>query len=291
MARASTANLRNEDAPYRFRTRCGEQAKASAATSSPRLSENASFPPGYCVCVTSFIEVVPSTVFNGSWDLLVDSHPQSLISADPTDLKFDYVRRMGDAIDTLPHVRPNAPITAIHIGAGGCSLPRYIAATRPRSRQQVLELDPEIVNRVRDIVPITKREGIRFRYGDAAETISKLPPALLDNCDLVIHDAYVGATPPMQLASHEFLTCITKLLSSDGICLVNVAASRGQVHTKSALEPFRKAFLHHGIVGDRAVYLGKRDGNLVFVGASSEIDPKWLQHLAKIGPQPAAVLD
>lgn len=239
--------------------------------------------------MTGFIRTTPSAIFPGCWELTVDDHPQSLISPDPTELRFDYIRRMGDAIDTLPVLSRRAPITAVHIGAGGCSLPRYIAHTRPRSRQQVLELDPKVVESVRALVPISKRDGIRFRYGDAAETISKLPPTLEHNCDVIVHDAYLGQAAPAQLATAEFLQHLTRLLAPAGICLINVAVSKGD--TKRTLAPFIEAFPHHGIVGDQAVYRGRREGNLVVIGANCRLETSWLQHLAKVGPQPAAVLD
>lgn len=64
----------------------------------------------------------------GAFELVVDGTPQSHVNPErPTELFFEYVSRMGHVIDQLPA----GPITALHLGAGAFTLPRYIEATRP----------------------------------------------------------------------------------------------------------------------------------------------------------------
>ncbi len=96
----------------------------------------------------------------GSWTLYVDGTPQSHVELERPDwLGFEYVRRIGHAIDL---VRPEgAPITAVHLGGGALTLPRYVAATRPGSRQQVVELESDLVDLVREHLPLpaTRRCG------------------------------------------------------------------------------------------------------------------------------------
>jgi len=78
----------------------------------------------------------------GSYTLVVDGTPQSHVDLDdPTHLAFEYVRRIGHAVDLLPE----GPVTALHLGAGALTLPRYVEATRPGSRQQVIELEADEV--------------------------------------------------------------------------------------------------------------------------------------------------
>ena len=56
---------------------------------------------------------------------------------DPTRLEFHYVRRLADVIDALTPA--GEPMRVVHVGGAGMTLPRYVAATRPRSAQVVLE--------------------------------------------------------------------------------------------------------------------------------------------------------
>ena len=60
-------------------------------------------------------------------------------SADPGYLEFEYVRRIGHVADLA--FPPGEPLRVLHLGGGALTLPRYLAHTRPGSRQLVAELD------------------------------------------------------------------------------------------------------------------------------------------------------
>jgi len=103
----------------------------------------------------------------GSYTLVVDGTPQSHVNLeDPSQLFFEYIQRIGHVIDQLG--LPGGPITAVHLGAGAFTLPRYIDATRPGSRQQVIELETDLVDLVRQNLPLPRNASIRVRHGDAA---------------------------------------------------------------------------------------------------------------------------
>ena len=69
----------------------------------------------------------------GSFSLVVDGTPQSHVNLDdPSQLFFEYIQRMGHVIDQLG--MPGQPLTAVHLGAGALTIPRYVAWTRPGSR-------------------------------------------------------------------------------------------------------------------------------------------------------------
>src|SRR5689334_1167082 len=87
--------------------------------------------------------------------------------ADPRHLEFSYIRRIADLVDLFRPAR--APIEAVHIGGGGCTLPRYIAATRPRSRQLVYEKDAGLVELIRKYLGLRTSPQLRVRIGDARE--------------------------------------------------------------------------------------------------------------------------
>ena len=92
----------------------------------------------------------------GSFTLVVDGTPQSHVNMDnPAELFFEYIQRMGHVIDQIG--MPGQPITAVHLGAGAFTLPRYIEATRPGSRQQVVEIDSDLVDFVRAHLPWSPR--------------------------------------------------------------------------------------------------------------------------------------
>src|SRR5215475_14483618 len=72
------------------------------------------------------------------WLLLVDGTPQSYVDLeDPTYLEFEYVRRIGHLIDLA--AEPGEPLRVLHLGGGGLTLARYVAATRPGSSQLAVD--------------------------------------------------------------------------------------------------------------------------------------------------------
>ena len=67
---------------------------------------------------------------------------------DPTYLEFPYTQLLGDVVDAMAPA--GEPIDAVHLGGGGFTIPRYVAATRPGSDSLVLELDPGVVRIAED---------------------------------------------------------------------------------------------------------------------------------------------
>jgi spermidine synthase len=169
---------------------------------------------------------MPDPYQSGALILEVDGTPQSHVFAEsPDDLFFEYIRRIGHVIDLFR--MPGQPITAVHLGGGALTLPRYIVATRPGSRQQVLERHADLIDFVREHLPLPSGASIRFRYGDARETLNKLPAGLRGTVDLVVVDIFAGARTPAHVTSQEFFIEVSRLLSPDGVVVVNVADGPG----------------------------------------------------------------
>ena len=140
----------------------------------------------------------------GAYTLVVDGTPQSHVNLnDPSQLFFEYIQRMGHVIDQVR--MPGEPITAVHLGAGALTLPRYIEATRPGSRQQVVELETDLVDLVRAELPWSRHATIRVRHGDAREVLGKFPAGLHGTVDLLVADPSkaeqrLGWTPTVPFA-------------------------------------------------------------------------------------------
>ncbi|MFE2309748.1 spermidine synthase, partial [Streptomyces sp. NPDC059411] len=87
-----------------------------------------------------------------AWTLLIDGAPQSHVDLDdPGYLDFSYQRRIGHLIDLFGPAR--RPLNVAHLGGGAFTLARYTAATRPRSSQQIVEIDAGLVAFVREHLP------------------------------------------------------------------------------------------------------------------------------------------
>lgn len=232
--------------------------------------------------------VVPAE-FGGGFELLIDDTPQSHVDLDdPTHLHFEYVVRMGAVIDAL--AAPGAPITAVHLGAGGMTLPRYVAATRPGSRQQVIELEQSLVDLVREHLPLPRGASVRVRIGDAREGLRRLPPAMRGQADLVVADVYSGAQTPAHLTSAEFYGEIADLLAPDGVLLVNVADGPGLAFARRQVATVRTALPEALVLADAQILKGRRFGNLVIAASARPLAAEALPRLLAAGPHPAKVV-
>ncbi|MCU1418282.1 MAG: spermine synthase [Schumannella sp.] len=225
----------------------------------------------------------------GAFELVVDGTPQSHVNLDdPTDLFFEYIVRMGHVIDQLGS--PGQPLTALHLGAGAFTLPRYVEATRPGSRQQVLELEPALVDLVRAQLPLPKGASIRVRYGDARETLGKLPGGLRGSADLVVVDIFGGARIPAHVTSAEFYTLAASYLSATGVMLINVADGAGSAFARGQVATVSSVLDDVAVLAEPQVLKGRRYGNFVIVGSRSPLPLDWMPRLMAGGPHPAAVV-
>lgn len=230
-------------------------------------------------------EITPCE-FTSGFELLIDDTPQSHVDVDdPTHLHFEYVARMGAVIDQLP----DGPLTAVHLGAGALTLPRYVDATHPGSRQQVIEWDAPLVQLVREHLPLPRGASIRVRIGDAREGIGRLPAALHGACDLVVSDVFSGTQTPAHLTSVEFYREVAGLLAESGVLLVNVGDGPGLAFARRQVATVASVFSDVAVLADTQMLKGRRFGNLVVAASASPLPTEWLPRLMAAGPHPAKI--
>jgi len=234
--------------------------------------------------------IEPDRWVPGSFTLVVGGTPQSHVNIDsPSELFFEYIQRMGHVIDQLG--MPGEPITAVHLGAGAFTIPRYIHATRPGSRQQVIELEMDLVDLVRENLPLPRDAQIRVRHGDARETLSKLPAGIRGNVDLLVVDVFSGPRTPAHVTSIEFYTEAVALLAPNGVILVNVADGPGLAFVRGQAATLLTATGNVAALADTQILKGRRFGNVVLVGSQAELPLEWMPRLLAGGPHPAKVVE
>jgi spermidine synthase len=231
--------------------------------------------------------IEPDRWSRGSYTLIVDGTPQSHVNVDdPSQLFFEYVQRIGHVIDQLP----DGPITAVHLGAGGLTLPRYVEATRPGSRQQVVELESDLVDFVREHLPWSRSASIRVRHGDARAVLEKFPAGLQGSVDLLVVDVFGGSTIPAHVTSLEFYTAAARLLAPGGVVCVNIADGPGLEFARSQAATLRAATGHAAALAETQILKGRRYGNVVLVGSTTPLPLEWMPRLLAGGPHPAKLV-
>lgn len=226
----------------------------------------------------------------GAFTVLVDGTPQSYIdTGDPTNLVFEYVRRIGHVIDLA---RPSGdPVTAVHLGGGGFTLPRYVAHTRPGSRQQVLEIDRALIDAVRAAAPLPKREQIKIRCADAAQAATVLPPGMRGTVDIAVLDVFAGARTPAALTTGEFFASLEPLLVPDAVVALNIADGAPLAFARAVTTTVAGVFGEVAVAAEPGVLKGRRFGNLVVIaGAVPALLERGLARRLAGDPFPGTVL-
>lgn len=234
-------------------------------------------------------ELVPDLSRPNSWILFVDGAPQSHVDLDdPRYLEFEYVRRLAHILDLA--FAPGEPLRVLHLGGGGLTIPRYVAATRPGSRQVVAEYDAALAELVRHNLPLPPagRGGrISIRTGDAREIMESVRRG---GFDVVIGDVFAGSRTPPHLTTVECASAAARALDSDGIYAVNVTDSAPLGHAKGQVSALLALFRHRCMIAEPAVLRGRRFGNMVMAGSRRPLPEDALRRAAAADPFPARVV-
>ncbi|MFF5502370.1 spermidine synthase [Streptomyces roseolus] len=212
-------------------------------------------------------ELIPDRDRPRAWTLLLDGAPQSHVDLDdPAALTFEYQRRLGHVADLA--APPGRPLQAVHLGGGAFTLARYVAATRPRSTQQVVELDEPLVRFVRRTLPLDPGARIRVRAVDARAGLAKIPDGW---ADLIIADVFRGARTPAHLTSTEFLDEVRRALRPGGTYAANLADGPPLAHLRGQIATAAGVFPELALIADPTVLRGRRFGNAVLVASAREL--------------------
>jgi spermidine synthase len=229
----------------------------------------------------------------GAWMLLVDDVAQSHVDlGDPRHLELEYVRRIGHVVDLAAPA--GSPSRVLHLGGGGLTLARYVAATRPGSLQLAVESDPEVaglVGRLLSLRPpgraVAGSWRIDLRIGDARAELEQLADGAFD---VVIADVFDGAATPAHVTTAEFTREAARVLAGSGIYIVNVSDGPPLEHARARVATIRSVFRHACVIAEPGVLRGRGFGNLVVAAAAQELPIRALTRLAASDPVPAELL-
>ncbi len=252
------------------------RGRAAASRSAPSLRE-----PVDC----GVAEIVADRDRPRAFSLLIDGAPQSHVDLDEPDrLDFAYQRRIGHVVDLVSP--PGRPLHVVHLGGGALTIPRYVAATRPRSSQQVLELDVALTQLVRRELPLERGWRIKVRGGDARAGLAKLPEGW---ADLVVADVFGGARTPAHLTSAEFLDEVNRVLRPGGWYAANLADGGPLAFLRGQVATARSRFEETVLAADPAVLRGRRFGNALLLAANRELPVADLTRRTASDPHPGRV--
>ncbi len=236
---------------------------------------------------TGTAALVPDDDGRQGWTLMVNGVPSSHVDLDdPLRLDFEYMRWIGDLLDVL--APEGEPLRVAHLGGAGCTLARYVAASRPASRQVVLEVDPGVLEVARTAFGLRSSARLRLRVADARQGLADLPDATQD---VVVRDAFSGAAVPGHLATREFLAEVRRVLAPGGVYAANLADAPPLAQARSEAATALAAFRSVALVAEPAQLNGRRYGNVVLAASDGDLPiPPLVRRLAS-GAVRARLLD
>ncbi|WP_327075345.1 fused MFS/spermidine synthase [Kitasatospora purpeofusca] len=227
-------------------------------------------------------KLLPDVDHDGGWLLTLDDTPQSYVDlGDPTHLEFEYTRRLGHLVDALDRQDgPDGPedgavggaVDALHLGGGALTLPRYLAATRPGSRQRVVEVDGPLLDLVEQHLPWQgPGVDITAEVGDAREALAALARTAPGSLDLVVADVFHGSRTPRHLTSVEFLRLAAAVLRPGGVYAANLADGAPLAFARAQTATLRAVFPQTCLIAEPPVLRGRRYGNILLVGSAGPL--------------------
>jgi spermidine synthase len=230
-------------------------------------------------------KLMPDIDRKRAWLLTVDGAPQSYVDLDePEHLEFEYARRLGHVLDTV--AEPGRALDVLHLGGGALTLPRYVAVTRPGSRQDVVEADRALLDLVVEYLPLPAGASIAVHAADARAWLEAAPT---DSADVLVADVFGGSRVPAQVTSVAYARAAARVLRGDGVYLANLADAAPFAFLRSQLANFASQFAELAVIAEPGVLRGRRFGNAVLVAAHHPVDTAALARRTASDAFPARV--
>ncbi len=188
--------------------------------------------------------------------------------ADPLHLEFDYLRWIRIVLRAARARR------ILHVGGGACALPRALAAEDPRGRQEVCEVDADVLALAREHLGLRRAPGLHVRHAEGRAFVAGQPAA---SWDAVVIDAFIGAVVPRRLITVQALADVARVAP---LALVNVVDNRAARDVRAVAAGLAEAY--------PCVWsLGGRVGNTVVAGTVAALDLNRIAAMAAADPSPA----
>ncbi|MFE6984208.1 fused MFS/spermidine synthase [Streptomyces griseus] len=240
------------------------------------------FAPGGCDAETRYhcARVVADPDRSSGRTLVLDGLNHSYVDVeDPAHLKFAYVRAIASVVDTA--FPEGEPLTAHHIGGGGLTFPRYLAAARPGTRSLVSEIDGGVVRIDHDRFGLgpSATTGIDVRVEDGRLGLRRLAAG---SRDLIVGDAFGGVSVPWHLTTAQALGDVRRALDEDGLYVANLIDHGELAFARAEVATLASVFPHVALVGKSADIgldptASTIGGNLVVVASGRPVDAPAIQ--------------
>jgi len=159
---------------------------------------------------------------------------QSVVKpGDPDHLELSYTRAMPVAFLHVPD-----PQRVLVVGLGGGSIPGFVHRRFPRTRVDVVEIDPVVVAVAKSHFGYVEDARMRCYVEDGRAFIERSP----DRYDVIFLDGFGTDSVPRHLTTREFMQAVKRALRPGGIVVGNVWARSHNRLYDSMIRTYRTVY-------------------------------------------------
>lgn len=232
--------------------------------------------------------LLPGRGTNGGYSLIIDGTTQSHVNPeDPLDLQLEYVREIAAVLSSWKPA--DEPFAVLHLGAGGLTIPRYVAARWPAARQHIVELHRELFEFVLDALPLRDDVELTVEFDDARTAVDRAARTQ-GGYDVAIVDVFSGSVAPPTVGTVEFFTALRELLAPGALIIVNTLGGGDLELARRMAATLAVEGGELAVVVARPVLLGGAPGNLVLVASDAPLPLEATRDALAQEPRPVEVL-
>jgi predicted membrane-bound spermidine synthase len=222
---------------------------------------------------------------DGGRTLVLDGLRHSYVDLDdPEHLEFAYTRRFADVLA----VQADGELEALHLGGGGFSVPRHLAAVRPGSRSTVLEVDPQLPDIGRERLGLVTGPELAVQIGDARTLIAGQDAGAYD---AVLGDAFGSLAVPWHLTTAEMVAEVRRVLRPGGVYVLNVIDFPPLDFARAEAATLLAAFDDVALMALPEALDGRAGGNLVLDRVRPAAARRRAGRAGRRADEPGSVVD
>jgi spermidine synthase len=159
---------------------------------------------------------------------------QSVVKVGDADhLELAYARVMPVGLAFV-----EAPRRILVVGLGGGTIPGFLHKHYPRTRIDVVDIDPDVVDVAKRFFGFQEGETLHAYVDDGRRFIEQCR----DPYDIIFLDAFGAESIPYHLATREFLEAVRKALTPKGVVVANVWSSNSNRLYESMVRTYQDVF-------------------------------------------------
>lgn len=188
-------------------------------------------------------------------------------------LTYDYEKLYKFLTDYFLQKNNRKGFTALFLGGGGYTLPRYFEKFYPESVLEVVEIDPGVTQFNYEILDLDRATKVKTENLDARIFLEKLPSD--KKYDLIFGDAFNDFAVPYHLTTLEFNQKIKEHLTPSGFYAVNVIDNyKYGRFVSSFVKTLQKVFSHVYLAPLSEDWQKDRRNTFVILASEESIDQK-----------------